>query len=97
MTDSSTKYQSLIDWMPNSPLATWGDTIVEQINDQLRLERWGDMPTWQRCLERLPEIDPLTTEFKQSVTIGARPDGQRATTSATGDTDGFASVAQRTL
>ena len=70
MTDSSTKYQSLIDWMPNSPLATWGDTIVEQINDQLRLERWGDMPTWQRCLERLPEIDPLTTEFKQSVTIG---------------------------
>ena len=48
----------------------WAGTIAEQINDRLRLERWGDMPTWEHCLERLPEIEPLTTEFRQSVTIG---------------------------
>ena len=70
MTDSSKKYQSLIDWLPDSPLAVWGDSIVEQINNRLRRERWGDMPGWERCLERLPEIDPLTTDFTQSVTIG---------------------------
>ena len=70
MTDSSKKYQSLIDWLPDSPLAVWGDSIVEQINNRLRRERWGDMPGWERCLERLPEIDPLTIDFKHSVTIG---------------------------
>jgi len=70
MTDSSKKYQSLIDWLPDSPLAVWADTISEQINTRLRRERWGDMPSWEHCLQRLPEIDPLTTDFKQSVTIG---------------------------
>jgi tRNA (mo5U34)-methyltransferase len=70
MNDPSKKYQSLIDWLPNSPLYDWHGDIAQQINDQLRIERWGDMPSWQKCLERLPEIDPLTMDFSQSVTIG---------------------------
>lgn len=70
MNDPSKKYQSLIDWLPNSPLYDWHGNIAQQINDQLRIERWGDMPSWQKCLERLPEIDPLTMDFSQSVTIG---------------------------
>ena len=45
MNDPSKKYQSLIDWLPNSPLEIWHTNIAEQINDQLRVERWGDMPT----------------------------------------------------
>ena len=70
MNDPSKKYQSLIDWLPNSPLSYWHTDIAEQINEQLRIERWGDMPGWESCLERLPEIDPLTMDFSESVTIG---------------------------
>jgi tRNA (mo5U34)-methyltransferase len=70
MNDPSKKYQSLIDWLPNSPLSVWHNDIAEQINEQLRIERWGDMPSWESCLERLPEIDPLTMNFSESVTIG---------------------------
>ena len=70
MYDPSKKYQSLIDWLPDSPLSDWHGDITQQINDQLRAERWGDMPSWQQCLERLPEIDPLTMDFSQSVSIG---------------------------
>ena len=70
MTDSSQKYQSLIDWLPSSPLSDWHQNIAEQINERLRIERWGDMPSWEQCLERLPEIDPLTLDFSQSVSIG---------------------------
>ena len=70
MTDPSQKYQSLIDWLADSPLSDWQPSIAEQINEQLRIERWGDMPGWNRCLERLPEIDPLTMDFKKDVSIG---------------------------
>jgi tRNA (mo5U34)-methyltransferase len=70
MNDPSKKYQSLMDWLPNSPLSVWHNDIAEQINEQLRIERWGDMPSWESCLERLPEIDPLTMNFSESVTIG---------------------------
>ena len=59
MNDPSQKYQSLINWLPKSPLSVWHADIAQQINEQLRIERWGDMTSWQRCLERLPEIDPL--------------------------------------
>lgn len=70
MTDPSQKYQSLIEWLADSPLAEWQPSIADEINEQLRIERWGDMPGWNRCLERLPEIDPLTMDFKKAVTIG---------------------------
>ena len=70
MNDPSKKYQSLIDWLPDSALSDWHGDIIQQINDQLRIERWGDMPSWQECLERLPEIDPLTIDFSESVSIG---------------------------
>ena len=70
MTDPSKKYQSLINWLPNSPLTSWHENIAEQINEQLRIERWGDMEEWENTLERLPEIDPLTMDFKNSVCIG---------------------------
>ena len=28
------------------------------------------MPAWQQCLDQLPELDPLTWGFENSVTIG---------------------------
>ena len=70
MTDPPQKYQSLIDWLADSQLSDWQPSIAEEINEQLRIERWGDMPGWNRCLERLPEIDPLTMDFKHEVNIG---------------------------
>jgi tRNA (mo5U34)-methyltransferase len=70
MTDSSQKYQNLLQWLPDSPLSSWSDRLPELLEKQLRLERWGDMPSWQQCLERLPEIDPLTLDFSTAVSIG---------------------------
>ena len=97
MTDPSAKYQSLINWLADSPLKSWQPSIAEQINEKLRVERWGDMPGWERCLERLPEIDPLTMDFSDSVTIGdpLMDKGQKIATSS--HINGLAPLAQRTV
>ena len=47
MTDSSQKYQNLLQWLPDSPLSSWSDRLPELLEKQLRTERWGDMPSWQ--------------------------------------------------
>ena len=70
MTDSTTKYQPLLDWLQDSPISDWGETLPDLLKSQLRRERWGDMPAWERCLEQLPEIDPLSVDFKTAVCIG---------------------------
>jgi len=70
MTNHLFHYQQLLEWMEDSPIADWGATLPDVINEQLRPERWGDLPTWTECLEQLPDIDPLTTDFTSAVKIG---------------------------
>lgn len=70
MTDSSQKYQNLLQWLPDSPLSSWSNSLPGLIDNQLRPERWGDMPGWQQCLDELPEIDPLSMDFSDTVSIG---------------------------
>jgi tRNA (mo5U34)-methyltransferase len=51
-------------------MSHWGESLPELLAQQLRRERWGDMPEWEETLKRLPEIDPLTIELKDQVSIG---------------------------
>ena len=70
MTDSNLKYQNLLDWLSDSPLSAWHKTLPSLLQERLSPKRWGDMPAWQQCLDQLPELDPLTWDFENSVTIG---------------------------
>ena len=63
-------YQSLLDWMIDSPIADWRNTLPSLLREQLNPARWGDLSAWTKCLEQLPDIDPLTTDFTSAVTIG---------------------------
>ena len=72
MTDSNSKYQNLLNWLVDSPLSAWNETLPELLKQRLRPERWGDMPSWQYCLDHLPELDPLSTDCVNGVSIGDR-------------------------
>jgi tRNA (mo5U34)-methyltransferase len=63
-------YGPFLSWLEESPLAQWGESLPALLAQQLRRERWGDMPEWEETLRRLPEIDPLTVELKDQVSIG---------------------------
>ena len=63
-------YGPFLSWLEESPLAHWGESLPELLTQQLRRERWGDMPEWEETLKRLPEIDPLTVEIRDRVSIG---------------------------
>ena len=72
MTDSNSKYQNLLNWLDDSPLSAWRETLPALLKQRLSPERWGDMPSWQYCLDQLPELDPLSTDFVNGVSIGDR-------------------------
>ena len=63
-------YGAFLSWLEESPLGDWGQTLPELLAQQLRRERWGDMPEWEETLRRLPEIDPLEIELATEVAIG---------------------------
>ncbi|MBT5578286.1 MAG: tRNA 5-methoxyuridine(34)/uridine 5-oxyacetic acid(34) synthase CmoB [Porticoccaceae bacterium] len=63
-------FTAFLSWLEQSPLGNWGQTLPEQLSQQLRSERWGDMPEWNETLKRLPEIDPLHIELQTQVAIG---------------------------
>ena len=70
MTDSRQKYQNLLSWLEDSPLSSLGEKLPSLLEMQLRPERWGDMSSWQECLDQLPELDPINTDFTKGVSIG---------------------------
>ncbi len=63
-------FAAFLSWLEESPLGDWAQTLPELLAQQLRLERWGDMPEWDETLRRLPEIDPLHIELAKQVAIG---------------------------
>mgnify|MGYP000314638277 FL=1 len=70
MIPETLNYGPFLSWLEESPIADWGETLPELLVQQLRRERWGDMPEWEETLKRLPEIDPLTVELTNQVSIG---------------------------
>ena len=70
MIPASLDYGPLFSWLEESELSQWGQDLPELVAQQLRPERWGDMPEWEETLRRLPEIDPLFTDFSNGVQIG---------------------------
>ena len=63
-------YGPLFCWLEESELSEWGHDLPALIAQQLRRERWGDMPEWEETLRRLPELDPLHMDFANAVEIG---------------------------
>lgn len=70
MIPETLNYEPFLSWLEKSPIAHWGEALPELLAQQLRRERWGDMPEWEETLKRLPEIDPLTVELTDQVSIG---------------------------
>jgi len=70
MIPETLNYGPFLSWLEESPMSHWGESLPELLAQQLRRERWGDMPEWEETLKRLPEIDPLTIELKDQVSIG---------------------------
>ena len=70
MIPASLDYGPLLSWLEESELSQWSQELPELVAQQLRPERWGDMPEWEETLRRLPEIDPLFTDFSNGVQIG---------------------------
>lgn len=70
MIPETLNYGPFLSWLEESPVAHWSETLPELLAQQLRRERWGDMPEWEETLKRLPEIDPLTVELTDQVSIG---------------------------
>jgi len=70
MIPSTLDYGPFFCWLEEHPLSDWGQTLPGLIAHQLRPGRWGDMPEWEETLKRLPEIDPLHVNLKDSVEIG---------------------------
>ena len=70
MIPSTLDYGPFFCWLEEHPLSDWGQTLPSLIAHQLRPGRWGDMPEWEETLKRLPEIEPLHVNLKDSVEIG---------------------------
>jgi tRNA (mo5U34)-methyltransferase len=79
-------YQAFLNYLPNSPLATWAETLPTQLVDGLCTKRYGDLPTWINALASLPDCKSSTNNFLDKVEIGIPSDCDeltRATLKAT--------------
>jgi tRNA (mo5U34)-methyltransferase len=65
-------YQALFDWLPDSPIASMSTILPALIRGQFDATRWGELPLWLDCLERLPKITADRTELRTTVCIGSR-------------------------
>jgi tRNA (mo5U34)-methyltransferase len=67
-------YSDLLAYLPNSPLATWQETLPQQISDGLCEKRFGDLAQWKRALNELPNIPSAHHNFLERVEIGSPSD-----------------------
>ncbi|MBT4518683.1 MAG: tRNA 5-methoxyuridine(34)/uridine 5-oxyacetic acid(34) synthase CmoB [Halieaceae bacterium] len=51
-------YSSLIDRWDGSILAPWAEVLLQQVEQGLSLERYGDLPRWLEALNSLPDLAP---------------------------------------
>ena len=44
-------YGPFLNWLQNSDLKEWNDTLPDLIDERLDDRRWGDMPEWLESLQ----------------------------------------------
>ena len=74
MLPSAINYHPFFDWLQNSDLESWHETLPIVIEERLNGRRWGDMPGWLAALESLPDISAHHSDFNAGVTIGDTAD-----------------------
>jgi len=74
MLPSVINYSPFLDWLQNSDLESWHETLPSLIDERLDGRRWGDMPGWIQTLESLPDISMQSCAFDSGVTIGDAKD-----------------------
>ena len=70
MSQSKIEFAHFYDWLQNSNLKFWSDSLPQIITNKLDARRWGDMPTWEKALSNLPSITTTNYDLKKGVTIG---------------------------
>ena len=70
MSQSKIEFAHFYDWLQNSNLKFWSDSLPQIITNKLDARRWGDMPTWEKALSNLPSIAKTNYDLKNGVTIG---------------------------
>lgn len=50
-------YSSLFSRMDGTALQPWRDVLPQMIEKNFNAERWGDIPRWLACVEKLPLIE----------------------------------------
>ena len=74
MLPSVINYSPFLDWLQNSDLESWHETLPSLIDERLDGRRWGDMPGWILTLESLPDISMQSCAFDSAVIIGDAKD-----------------------
>ncbi len=67
-------YQPFLNYLSNSPLAAWAETLPAQIAEGLCTKRYGDLPIWINALAELPDCKSSTNHFLNKVEIGIPAD-----------------------
>jgi len=65
-------YSSLCARMEGTALQPWRDVLPAMIARNFNPERWGDIPRWLACLEKLPRIETITSNINvDTLTVSA--------------------------
>lgn len=67
-------YQSFLNYLPQSPLSIWAETLPAQISEGLCEKRYGDLPAWKKALAQLPTLATSQNNFLSKVEIGLPDD-----------------------
>ncbi len=71
---SKIDYESLINYLPTSLLASWASTLPQQIEEGLCKKRNGDLATWLTALANLPARSNPKINFFDKVAVGESSD-----------------------
>ncbi|HQQ63565.1 MAG TPA: tRNA 5-methoxyuridine(34)/uridine 5-oxyacetic acid(34) synthase CmoB [Pseudomonadales bacterium] len=64
-------YAALYARMDNTALQAWRDVLPTMIEKNFNPERWGDIPRWMSCIEKLPVLD-IASRVLDADTVAAR-------------------------
>ncbi len=74
-------HQPFLNYLSNSPLAIWTETLPAQIAEGLCIKRYGDLPAWINTLATLPDCKSSKNNFLNKVEIGIPSDCDELTRS----------------
>jgi len=68
-------YDNFLLGLKDGPLATWAETLPQQISGGLNPKRFGNIPKWQEAIHQLPDVLASSIELNSSaITIGQPSD-----------------------